>query len=694
LIKQPEPGCLPSNIPQKNGILSGVFMKKAKPFLIGRFWEHVFKVPSQKANIIKNPNPKAQVVFTIPGPTGAGGMITLPPAPYLNLKWAEVGAIVSEMVATLQANNIRKGDRVAILAWNCPEWVWTFLAIQTIGAISVPIYPNSAADQVNFILKNAQAKLVLADDETQLEKLESNPKEPIKGLLFKEAFKNSRTYQSHVLGQVLPPENKPVIFWDPDSPYFGTSDEAEAVLNHVAKFVIGELPLSETERTLFGSAAHGELGFLPYPLGSELPERVSYEDLATLIYTSGSTGVPKGVMLTHGNIARSCMAMHKHGFDFNENDLYLSYLPLAHCYELINGQSICIWFAVPVAFCRVDEVSNALKELKPTVLLGVPAVWRKIKDKIQGQMEKATGTKAALLKWAMAQKKGTLRYCLADSLVFKKIREALGGNLRIMGSGGAPIAPDTLAFFQQIGLNILQGYGLTETSGALTANTPSANKVGTVGTVIDEAEVKLVPEDENAPVNSGVIWARGGPVSPGYWNLPEENAKSYDADGWFNTGDLGELDEDGFLRITGRKKRLLKTDGGKYVAPEKVEKAFEDYAVVQCVVPVGDAKPFIAALIFVNALTARDLLRAKGVTLPEGCSFQFLIEQPTVKEAVETAVKEANLKLEHWETVKKFTIIEDEASVANGLLTATLKVRTEEAIKRYTPAIERFYVKS
>jgi len=398
---------------------------------------------------------------------------------------------------------------------------------------------------------------------------------------------------------------------------------------------------------------------------------------------------------TNGNIAVSCEAVYEHGFDFGEDDLYLSYLPLAHVLENVNGMANCIWWGVTVAFCKVEEVGKVIPELHPTIVLGVPLVWRRMKDKIQSQLDAATGFKAKLIKWAFAQKAGTFSHWLADLLVFKTIRKGLGGRLRILGSGGAPISPDVLKFFKAIGLEIIEAYGLTETTGLIIGNRPGECEIGTVGVVIAGCEVKIVP-DAGDTSGSGEIWLRGGVVSPGYWQLPEENAAAYTADGWFKTGDLGYLDGKNRLHITGRKKRLFKTDGGKYVAPEKIEKAFDNAAIIQAIVPVGDSKPFIAAVIFVNPIAARELLQSRGVSIPAGDAVAqqaFFAGHELVKAAVDAAVKEANATLEHWETVKKVLIIEDPATVENGLLTPSQKVRPNEVTKRYGARIEAMFVK-
>lgn len=633
--------------------------------LLHRFWSHVSNKADHKAVLVPNPDAGKREYYPTAVPYGGVGATAYrEEGPFKELTWSDVGAITAEIMNQLMQLGVKRGDRVAILSWNTPEWVWTDIAIQSLGAVTVPIYPNSAADQVNFILGNCQSQLLIGDSTAQTSKVAAIAGAQTR--LFSDLVKDSEVHKVRVRHE-KPAED---------------SDVFELSVSPMAANILGQMKTSHSKAVFVEATSGGAtVGIKP-------------DDLCTIIYTSGSTGVPKGVPLTHDAIAASCTALYGHGFDFNESDLYLSYLPLAHVYERVNGQFICLWQAVPTVFCKVEEVNKYLTKAHPTIMLGVPAVWRKIKDKMQSEIDKAQGFKAKLIKWAFATKKGSLSHWFADLLVFKNVRKALGGRLRIMGSGGAPISPEVLAFFQSVGMDIIQGYGLTETCGGITANKPGDIVLGTVGPGIEGVEIRLVPEPGDTS-GAGVIMLRGRPLTKGYWNLPEENAKAF-VDGWFNTGDIGKFDAKGNLMITGRKKRLLKTDGGKYVAPEKVEKAFDDQAIVQAIVPVGDAQPFIGALIFVNAITGREILKAKGVEIPAGdaeAQHRFIVNHEAVVNAVKEAVKAANTKLEQWETVKKIELIEEEATVANGLMTATLKIRTEEAIKRYEDRVTKIYTK-
>ncbi|MBS1996829.1 MAG: long-chain fatty acid--CoA ligase [Cyanobacteria bacterium SZAS LIN-2] len=646
-------------------------LKPGQQILISRFWNNVTAKADATAVLVKNPDTESKYVYGGVGPMGmGGGAIVVTPPKYSKITWDDAGRIVAEITARLMDAGVRRGDRVALLSWNCPEWVWTDLAIQSLGAVSVPIYPNNGADQVIFVAQNAGASLVIADCKSQADKVTSTDGHGLTAMLFDNLTAGSQHYQLRLHGR------KEGITFQNDEAVLTLSPRAQSIFNYLTGQSSGATFMEAT------------------PDGVK-PQGVTRKDTAKLIYTSGSSGVPKGVEITHGNVACSCESVYEHGFNFGDEDLYLSYLPLAHVYENVNGMGICLWNGVTVAFCKVEEVGKMLPDLHPTIVLGVPLVWRRMKDKIQSQMDAAKGFKAKLIKWAFAQKKGTFKHWLADMLVFRTVRNGLGGRLRILGSGGAPISPDVLKFFQSVGLEIIEGYGLTETSGAIVANRPGQTEIGTVGFVVNGAEVKIVPAEGDTS-GSGEIWLRGGVVSPGYWQLPEENASAFTADGWFKTGDKGFVDANGRLHITGRLKRLFKTDGGKYVAPEKIEKAFDNAAIIQAIVPVGDSKPFIGAVIFINPIAAKELLRAKGVSIPAGdadAQQAFFAKHELVKEAVAAAVKEANATLEHWETVKKVEIIEDAATVENGLLTASQKVRPTEVMKRYGDRIEAMFVK-
>lgn len=624
--------------------------------VVQKFWTRVFHSPDAAALLVRNRETEPTVV-AVPSPIHPA-VAVLAPEPYLELSHHGAGMAIATIAAFLNKNGFKKGDRASIMAWNCPEWLLADVAIQSLGGVTVPVYPHSTPDQVNYVLRDSGAKFLFSNETAQLAKVDA-------------------------AGGC-----QPVLF--DDLPELLTGVRGVTRVPFVDNFMSENL--QETCAGLW-CAAHAQMRYFDRKLATTADFGLAADDIATIIYTSGSTGVPKGVVLTHGAFAAACEGMLAHGFDMDaRKDVYLSYLPMAHVYERAAGMMLCLWTGVPMAFCKVDEVGDALKLVRPTLLHGVPAVWRKIKDKIDGKLATAHGIKGKLIKWAFAQGDSGFGAWLADKLVFSKIRSELGGRLRICTSGGAPISPDILSFYQKIGVNVLQGYGLTETTGASSVCSNKANKIGSVGKVLFNVGMRIAPLP-GVEGSDGEIQFRGQTVTTGYWNLPAETAKAFTEDGWFKTGDRGRLDAEGYLYITGRIKRLLKTDQGKYVAPEKIEKAFEGDPIVQYVVPVGDGKPYISGLIFVNQLIAREALGKAGVRVPDEGSAAFIAAHPLVQQAVHAAVANANSKLERWEQLKRWDVLDIEATIPAGLLTPTLKIRTEEVLSRFADRITALYAK-
>ncbi len=629
--------------------------------LVRRFWTHVFESPAKPAVHVRNQAPSETRVIGGAHAHVAPVTVRVEPKPYRTLTWRDSGLIVAELMAYLTAHGFKKGDRVAILAWNSPEWVWTDLAVQSLGGVTVPIYPNTSSEGACEILIDSGAKFLLSDDLEQLQKSEPLHAEvaDFQAMLFSQALSKAPDYTGRHAS--------------PDAPY-------------------GSHP-----KLQFGEDATRVFHILQY-------EHICYDRFgtidpnktATIIYSSGSTGKPKGVPLTHGNIAAACQALVRHGFNFSETDLYLSYLPLAHVYERVNGMGMCLWNGVPTAFCRTDELADTLPRVRPTILIGVPAVWRKIKDKISHELSTATGIKAKMIAWAFDDSATInpftlMRRGLAQKIVFRTIRGKLGGRLRLLMSGGAAINPEVIVFFNKLGLNLRQGYGMTETTGGIAAETDENNRAGSVGRMIDCVEVKFVVNEDNPDPTKQIIYLRGDAIIRNYHNLPDVDAKSFDDEGWFNTGDLGWMDEDGYLYITGRKKREGKTQQGKYYSPENIENAFDGSAIVQYVVPIGDDRPFIGALIFVNQVTATALLAKSNSTTAKQDALLAYSQNTIVIQSVAEAVAKANSTLEHWEQIGQYEIVPVEATVANGLLTPTLKIRSERAMEKYKDLIDLIF---
>lgn len=435
--------------------------------LVRRFWSHVFEKPDKPSVFVRNQAPSETRIIGGAHPHVIPSIVRVEPKTHRTLTWEDSGYLVAELMAYLTANGFQKGDRVAILAWNSPEWVWTDLAVQSLGGVTVPIYPNTSSEGACEILLDSGAKFLLSDDLQQLQKaypLRDHVSD-LHSALFAHALAAAPDYTGRNAS--------------PDTPY-GSHPE---------------LKFGEAATRVYNSVQYEHICYDRF-------SSIDPNQMATIIYSSGSTGTPKGVPLTHGNIASACQALVRHGFNFNESDIYLSYLPLAHVYERVNGMGMCLWNAVPTAFCRTDELADTLPVVRPTILIGVPAVWRKIKDKISHELSTATGIKAKMIAWAFDDSATinplvSMRRQLAQALVYRTIRGKLGGHLRLLMSGGASINPELIVFFNRLGLNLRQGYGMTETTGGIAAETDESNRAGSVGRLIDCVEVKFVVNEDN-----------------------------------------------------------------------------------------------------------------------------------------------------------------------------------------------------
>ena len=428
---------------------------------------------------------------------------------------------------------VQPGDRVGIFAPNCPEWHIADFAVQGIGAVVVPVYFNESPDRLVYILNDSGAKVVFACGESQGRKI-AECRDRLPAL-------------EHMICVSAPPDLPREIL------------RYETLIAPTGSANIAVKVAAQVEEYRARVAA------------------VAGDQLATIIYTSGTTGEPKGVMLTHENLVSNAMAFSR-DFDMLPSDVALSLLPLAHVYERTIDYSY-FFHGVSIAYvAQIETVPQALLEVQPTMMVAVPRLYEKTYANIIERGHRESGLKRKLFDWALRvasqaipwraygkQPSASLkfRWKIADRLVYSKIRAGLGGKLRVMSSGGAPLARELAEFFWSVGLPVYQGYGLTETSPVVSANTPKANKVGTVGRPIADVQVRIADDGE--------ILVKGPCVMQGYYRKPEETRAAITPDGWFLTGDIGRLDEDGYLIITDRKKELLKTAGGKFVAPAPIE---------------------------------------------------------------------------------------------------------------------------
>lgn len=543
---------------------------------------------------------------------------------------------VMGVVKALRQRGISHGDRVAILSENRPEWTIADFAILLAGAATVPIYATLTGEQISFLLRHSGAKTAFVSTEAQLAKLQS--------------------IQAETFIETIVLMDQPAK----DSGILSMADLMEA---------------GPTQRT---------------PELDALANSISPDDLATLIYTSGTTGVPKGAMLTHGNIA-SNLSVSLDEFDFQVgSDLAVSFLPLSHITarhvdfaELYRGATI--------AYCPfIEDMPRVLRQLHPTIFVAVPRVYEKIYNQVQRGV--AAGLKKAVYRWAMSvgwahmdliiagKRPSALVWKLANRLMFSKVLEAMGGKVRVFISGGAPLGRELAEWYAQIGLLIHEGYGLTETSPVIAVNSPRACKLGTVGRPLSNVQVHIAGDGE--------LLVRGPSVFKGYWNMPEETAAAFEEDGWFKTGDIASLDADGFLTITDRKKDLIKTSGGKFIAPQPIENSLKSNRFVAEAAILGDRRRFPAVVIIPAFAALEEWAMLNGVAFS---SHQELVADNRVQLLYEGIVMQVNQNLARFERLKKVLVVPEELSIENGTLTPTLKLRRRNVEALYKKQIDKLY---
>jgi long-chain acyl-CoA synthetase len=564
---------------------------------------------------------------------------------------AEAYGRVRALAARLAAWGVAKGDRVVLISENRWEWPVTDFAVLALGAVDVPLYMTLTPEQVGYMLRDSGAKVAVVSSWEQMEKVRAAGELP--------------ALERIVVMDAVPPTHRDTTAMDGAPSVFAVESFAE-LMKDAAAMQSRDAEFDERVRS------------------------VQPEDLATIIYTSGTTGEPKGVMLTHGNLA-SNFTMSTRPFGFTEEDSCISFLPLSHVtarhldYAMMDQR-------VTLAYCpKFDQVSAAMKRVRPTLLVAVPRVYEKIRQAVEG---KSHGAKKMVLNWALAvgrkhreetlagKRPGGLGCKIADWFVFSKIRAAFGGRVRFFVSGGAPLGMDTAGWFADVGIRILEGYGLTETSPLIAVDNPQQHRIGTVGPVLQNVEVRFAPDGE--------LEVRGPSVFHGYWNKPQETADAFTEDGWLRTGDIGNLDADGFLSITDRKKEMLKTSGGKMIAPQPIENKLKARLLVGNAALVGDKHKFACALISPNFAILESWARVKGVVYPEG-DRKALVAVPQVVARYQRIVNEVNATLAPYQTIKRIAVVPDEWTVETDELTPSMKLKRRVVEQKYAAQIAEFY---
>ena len=563
---------------------------------------------------------------------------------WVELSYQDLAERIQDLSLGLLDLGLQTGDRVAILSENRPEWAIADYACLTARCADVPIYPTLLARQVEYNLADSESVAVFVSTQTQLDKV----------LAARERL----------------PALKHIIAFDP-----GVT--GPGVLSLGAMYAKG--------RWARQAASSWRANAL----------KVKPDDLATLIYTSGTSGDMKGVMLTHGNIASNvftCCTL----FSFGDDDECLSFLPLSHIFERMFGHYCMLHSGVVINYAEsVDTVASDMQRWRPTLMASVPRLYEKIYGRVMDAVRAGSALKRHIFFWGkrVGEKGVELRLAgrplplalrvqlgLADRLVFAKLRARTGGRLRFFISGGAPLSADIAKFFHAAGMPILEGYGLTETSPVIAVNTFQHQRLGTVGLPIPEVEVKIAPDGE--------ILTRGPNVMPGYYKKPEATAEAIDAEGWFHTGDIGLLDQDGFLKITDRKKDLIVTAGGKNIAPQPIERLAKMSRFVSSAVMLGDRRPFPVMLIVPNFENLSAWAKQEGIQSADAAA---LVALPAVQEKMEREVLATLRDLAKFETPKKFLLLPREFSIETGELTPKLSIKRAVVEQRHRDAIEALY---
>ena len=558
------------------------------------------------------------------------------PIQWVSISSHEIYQHVVGVAGALREWGISKGDRVAILSENRPEWTIADFACLLIGAVVVPVYTTLTAEQTAYLLADSGARAIFVSGEKLFLKVSSiRDRTSVEKIVVMDAVQTADAFPMQRLMHAGPKERDPQF--------------------------------------------------------DALARTIQPRDLATIIYTSGTTGIPKGAVLSHGNVAAN-ISCSLSDFPVQSGEISISFLPLSHV-TARHVDFAMLYHGVTLAYVSfVDQLPQALREVRPTIFVGVPRVYEKVHTQVE---QKARSfPKKQIYRWALSvgrahrteilqgQTPTSLAWKLANRLVYSKVREGMGGRAELFISGGAPLGRELAEWYAQIGIRIHEGYGLTETSPVIAVNTPKAHKLGTVGKPLSNVEVRIAEDGE--------ILVRGPSVFQGYWNRPKETAEAF-VDGWFRTGDIGNMDGDGFLSVTDRKKDLIKTSGGKFIAPQPLENSLKHNALVAEAVILGEKRKFPAVLISPCFPLLEEWARANQVAF---ATRQELVSHTRVRALYEDIVADMNRDLARFEQLKKVVLVAEEFTTENGTLTASMKLRRRVVEERYRSHIEEMYAEA
>jgi long-chain acyl-CoA synthetase len=562
---------------------------------------------------------------------------------YRPVLYRELGDIVRNIALALDSWGIRKGDRVSILSENREEWIMSDMANQSIGAISVPIYPTLVINQVEELLKHSEPRVIFVSN----------------GLLLKKALATGYQFEHIVI-------------------YKADSDLPQAMA--LAEMCAVGQKIAESNPEAFES----------------LLNAVEPEDIACINYTSGTTGVPKGVLLTHKNfvvdVDNSVGIMQ-----MVPEDCFLSFLPLSHVLERMGGYYVPMLVGATIGFAEsIEKVVENMAEVQPTIVVSAPRLFEKIYATVMSGIESGSAIKKKIFFWALKAGKARMysyinktpltgwqkrKIKIADKLVFSKLQNKTGGRITRFVSGGAPLSKEIAEFLFSAGLPVLEGYGLTETSPVITLNGPGKVRLGSVGVAIPETEFKIAEDNE--------ILVRGPQVMKGYYKNESATSEVIDADGFLHTGDIGYFDADGFLFITDRKKNILITAGGKNVAPQPIEDAIKLSPYITEAILFGDRRSYVVALVTLDQNNVKKWAETQHLPFD---SYSEFVKRPELYALIEAEIERQTAHFSRFEKVKKFRIIPNDFTIDTGELTPSLKVRKKVVAEKYADLIDEMYL--